>query len=64
MGTFPGAHLVEAEKAQVTDHAERTDSGSSGDLARHLQADLHDLQRVGKDHLRASSLDGLQEELV
>lgn len=51
------SYLVEAEEAQVTDHAERADSRSSGDLARHLQANLHDLQRVGEDHLRASSLD-------
>lgn len=55
-------YLVEAEEAQVTDHAERTDSRSSGDLACHLQANLHNLQRVSKDHLRASSLDIWEEE--
>lgn len=44
-------YLVKAEEAQVTDHAECTDSRPSGDLACHLQANLHDLQRVGKDHL-------------
>lgn len=60
----PGAHLVEAEEAQVTDHAESTDSGPGGDLSCHLQADLHNLQWVGEDHLRASSLDSQQEELV
>lgn len=55
-------YLVEAEEAQVTDHIERTDSRSSGDLACYLQANLHNLQRVGKDHLRPSSLDKWGEE--
>lgn len=49
-------YLVEAKEAQVTDHGQSTDSGSGGDFAGHLQANLHNLQRVGKDHLRASSL--------
>lgn len=59
-----GAHLVEAKEAQVTDHAESADSGPGGDLSCHLQADLHNLQGVGEDHLGASSLDSQQKELV
>lgn len=55
-------YLVEAEEAEVTDHAECADSRSSGDLACHLQANLHNLQGVGKDHLRASSLNKSKEE--
>lgn len=44
-------YLVKAEEAQVTDHAESTDSRPSGDLACNLQTNLHNLQRVCKDHL-------------
>lgn len=57
-------YLVEAEEAQVTNHAECADSRPGGDLACHLQANLHNLQRVGKDHLGASSLDVCGGELV
>lgn len=53
---FRTRYLIQPEETQVTDHAERADSRSRGDLACHLQADLYDLQRVGKDDLRASSL--------
>lgn len=49
-------YLIQPEETEVTDHTERADSRSSGDLTRHLQADLYNLQRVGKDDLRASSL--------
>lgn len=50
-------YLVEAKEAQVTDHIERADPGSSCDLTCHLQADLDNLQGVGKDHLGAPSLE-------
>lgn len=53
---FKECYLIETEEAQVTDHTQCTDSRSSGDLTCNLQADLHNLQRVGKDHLRGSSL--------
>lgn len=53
---FKEYYLIETEEAQVTDHTQCTDSRSSGDLTCNLQADLHNLQRVGKDHLRGSSL--------
>lgn len=49
-------YLIQPKETEVTDHAERADARSGGDLACHLQADLYDLQRVGKDDLRASSL--------
>lgn len=55
-------YLVEAEEAQVTDHVECADSRTSGDLTCHLQANLYDLQRVCKNHLRASSLDKWGDE--
>lgn len=55
-------YLVKAEEAEVTDHTECADSWSGGDLTCHLQADLHYLQRVGKDHLRASGLNEEGEE--
>lgn len=50
------SYLVESKEAQVTHHTKCTDTRSSGDLACHLQTDLHYLQRVSKDHLRGSSL--------
>lgn len=49
-------YLIKPEESEVTDHTERADARASGDLSCHLQADLHNLQRVGKDDLRASSL--------
>lgn len=50
------AHLVESEESEISHHSESTDTGSGRDLTRHLQTDLHYLQRVGEDHLGASSL--------
>lgn len=49
-------YLIKPEETEVTDHAERADSRAGGDLSCHLQADLYNLQRVGEDDLRASSL--------
>lgn len=49
-------YLIKPEETEAADHAERADARSSGDLSCHLQADLYNLQRVGKDDLRASSL--------
>lgn len=49
-------HLVQPKKSQVLKHVQSADPGSCGDLSGYLQADLHDLQRVGKDDLGASSL--------
>lgn len=50
------AHLVQSEEAQVTHHVEGADPFRRGDLSCHLETDLHDLQWVGEDDLRASSL--------
>lgn len=49
-------HLVQPKKSQVLKHIQSTDSGSCGDLSGYLKANLHYLQRIGKDDLRASSL--------
>lgn len=49
-------YLIKPKETEVTDHTECADSRSSCDLSCHLQSDLYNLQRVGKDDLRASSL--------
>lgn len=49
-------YLIKPEETEVTDHTERANARSGGDLSCHLQADLYNLQWVGKDDLRASSL--------
>lgn len=49
-------YLIKPEETEVTDHIDRADSRSSCDLSCHLQSDLDNLQRVGEDDLRASSL--------
>lgn len=61
---FRDCYLVEAEEAQVTNHTECTDSGSSGDLTCDLQANLHNLQRVGKNDLRGSSLKERRQQMT
>lgn len=53
---FKERYLVQSEEAEVTDDAERTDPRPRGDLTCYLQANLHNLQRVGEDNLGASSL--------
>ena len=50
------SYLVETKEAKVLDDADGTDPRLANNLTRHLQADLHDLQRVGEHHLRRSSL--------
>jgi len=50
-------YLVEAEEAKLADHVDCADPRPGGDLACHLQANLHNLQRVGEDHLRAAGLE-------
>lgn len=51
------SHLVESKEAEVPDDGEGADPRPRGDLSRNLQTDLYNLQRVGKDHLGATSLD-------
>lgn len=51
------SHLVESKEAEVPDDGEGADPRPRGDLSRHLQTDLYNLQRVGEDHLGATSLD-------
>ena len=57
-------YLVEAKKAEVSDDGECADPRACGDLSRHLQTDLHDLQGVSEDHLGASGLLESQGEEV
>lgn len=49
-------YLVEPEEAEVSHHAERAHSGARGDLTGDLETDLHDLKRIGENHLRSTSL--------
>jgi hypothetical protein len=48
--------LVQTEEAKVTDDSGGTDTFCLNYFSSHLQADLHDLYGVGKDHLTAASL--------
>lgn len=49
-------YLVEAKEAQVPHNSQGTDPWASSDLSSHLQTDLNNLQRIGENHLGASSL--------
>lgn len=49
-------YLVEAKEAQVSHNSQGTDPGPRGNLSRHLQTDLYDLQRIGENHLGSSCL--------
>lgn len=48
--------LVQAEQAELAHHGQRAHLAAARDLARYLQPDLHDLQRVREYHLRAARL--------
>ena len=43
--------FVEAEEPQLLDDAPSRDLGAAGNLARHLQPDLDNLQRIREHHL-------------
>lgn len=55
-------YLVEAKEAQVSHNSQGADPGPCSDLSSHLQTDLNDLQRIGENHLRTSSLPDETEE--
>lgn len=48
--------LVKSDEAEALHDGQGADSGPGGDLSCHLQTDLHDLQRVGEDHLGTAGL--------
>lgn len=56
------SHLVEPKAAEVPDDGQGTDPRPRCDLSCHLQTDLYNLQRVGEDHLGATSLGGQKEK--
>lgn len=54
-------HLIQTKESQVPQHTQSADPGSCSDLSRYLQANLHYLQRVGEDDLRAAGLRGRED---
>ncbi|TNN72173.1 hypothetical protein EYF80_017601 [Liparis tanakae] len=51
-----------SKEAEAPDDGQGADPRPRGDLSCHLQTDLHNLQRVGEDHLGATGLEGQKDD--